>query len=233
MSREKSEAIIYRLIRYSDSSAIALAFTRNSGKMKLFVPKAYTKRGGVVTFMPGLLDYGRKETDLHRYYCFEPNTLFYKYLDNHDIILRLHLIFEIYDGFYHPDMPDEVLYELLLKIDDVNYRKITAYIIYFILKRSGVMYELDTCANCSSDDDVFTVASTGLYCPTCAKQLKLDSFCDKESAYIIKCFGNSSLYRNITVNRKQELQVLSALGAYAGHVLEKPLKSLKTLMDIL
>lgn len=233
MSREKSEAIIYRLIKYSDNSAIALVFSKTVGKLKLFVPKAYTKRGGVVTFMPGMLDYGKKETDLHRYYSFEPNTLFYKFIDNHDIILRLHLVFEIYDALYHPDMPDEILYELLLKIDDTNFRKITAYIIYFMLKRAGVMYDLEACANCSSDEELFTVSDKGLYCVTCGKELKVENFCDKESAYIIKCMGNSSLYRNVTVNSRQEIQVLTALGAYVGHVIERPLKSLKTLLDIL
>ncbi len=233
MSREKTGAIIYRLVKYSDSSAIAMAFSKEFGKVKLFVPKAYTKKGGVMTFIPGLLDLGRKDSDLSRFYSFEPDTAFYKYLNNHEIILRLHLVFEIFDGLYQIDMADERLFDLILKIDDVNYRKITPYMIYFMLKRAGLMYDTENCANCSSDEDIFTVASNGMYCPTCAKELDIDSFCDRESAYIIRCFGNAPLYKALTINRKQEIQVLSALGAYAAHVFEKPLKSLKTIMDII
>ncbi len=233
MSRERSEAVIYRLVKYSDSSAIAMAFSRVYGKLKLFIPKAYTKKGGVISFMPGMLDFVKKPTDLSRYYSFEPDTAFYKYLNNHDIILRLHLIFEIYDGLYHMDMPDEKLYDLILKMDDTNFRKITPYIIYFMLKHSGVMFELDACVNCASDEDLYTVTSSGIFCSVCSADLSLTSCCDKESSYIIKCFGNSSLYRNLTVNRKQEIQVLTALSGYAEHVLERPLKSIKTVFDII
>ncbi|TCK60695.1 DNA repair protein RecO [Seleniivibrio woodruffii] len=233
MSREKSQAILYRMVKYSDSSAIAMAFSRDFGKLKLFIPKAYTKKGGVMTFIPGNLDFGKKDSDLSRYYSFEPDTAFYKYLNSHEIVLRLHLLFEIYDGLYQADMPDDRLYELMLKIDDENYRKITPYIIYFMLRRAGLMYDTENCANCSSDEDIFTVASGGMYCPHCTQELDLDSFCDRESAYIIRCFGNAPLYKALTINRKQEIQILTALGAYASTIFERPLKSLKTILDII
>lgn len=233
MSREKSPSIIYRLVKYSDSSAIATAFSRDYGKVKLFIPKAYTKKGGVASFIPGILDFARKQTDLGRFYSFEPDTSFYKFIDNHDIVLRLHLIFEIYDGLYHADITDEKLYDLLLKIDDVNFRKITLYIIYFMLRQSGVMYELDACCSCSSDENIYTVSDAGIYCDICAEQLSLKTMCDKESSYIIKCFGNSALYRNLSISRKQEIQVLTALCAYAEKVMEKKLKSIKTIFDMI
>lgn len=233
MSREKSPSIIYRLVKYSDSSAIATAFSRDYGKLKLFIPKAYTKKGGVASFMPGMLDFAKKQTDLCRYYCFEPDTTYYKFIDNHDIVLRLHLVFEIFDGLYHTDIKDEKLYDLLLKIDDTNFRKITLYIIYFMLRQSGVMYELDSCCNCASDENIYTVCDSGVYCDSCADQLSLQKICDKESSYIVRCFGNSSLYRNLTVTRKQEIQVLAALCAYSERVMEKKLKSLKTIFDMI
>lgn len=233
MSREKSEAIIYKLIRYADSSAIGFAFTEDFGRMKLFIQKAYTKKGGVMCFMPGLLDFSKKDSDLSKFYSFDNNTAYYHYLNNHEIVMRMHLIFEILDGLYEPEMPDKKLFDLLLKYDDTNFRKITPYIIYFILKRSGVMFDLASCENCGTDEELHTVAEKGLYCGNCAEQLDIKGFCDKESAYIIKSMGNSSLYRNITVNRKQELQVLKALAEYSSYVMEKPLKSLKTVLDII
>ncbi|ADD68292.1 DNA repair protein RecO [Denitrovibrio acetiphilus DSM 12809] len=233
MSREKTEAIIYKLVRYADSSAIAFAFTEDFGRLKLFVQKAFTKKGGIMCFMPGMLDFGKKDTDLSKYYSFENNTAYYHYLNNHEIVMRMHLIFEIIEGLYEPELPDKKLFDLLLKYDDENFRKITPYIIYFILKRSGVMFQLDSCYNCGSKDDVYCVTSHGLCCPVCSEQLGSASYCDRESAYIIKCMGNSSLYRNVTVNRKQELQVLKGLSEYSAMVIEKPLKSLKTVLEII
>lgn len=233
MSREKTGALIYKLIRYSDSSAIAFAFTRDFGRIKLFIPKAYTKKGGVVCFMPGTLDFAKKDTDLSRYYSFDTDAAFYHYLDNHEVLMRMHLVFEILDGLYQPEMPDEKLFELLLKYDDENYRKLTPYIIYFILKRSGVMFDLASCANCGSQENVFSVSENGLHCAVCASQLGVTSLCDSESAYIIKSMGNSQLYRNVTVTRKQEIQILQALAGYSSQVMEKPLKSIKTVLDII
>jgi len=233
MGRDKTEALIYKLIRYADSSAIAFAFTRDYGRLKLFVPKAYTKKGGVVCFMPGVLDFSKKESDLSKYYSIDSDSSFYHYLDNHEILMRMHLVFEVLDGLYEPELPDKTLYELLLKFDDSNYRRLTPYILYFILKKTGVMFDLSACENCGSPESLFTVSERGLYCSDCALQLHIDSFCDRESVYIIKSMGNSSLYRNVTVTRKQEMQVLKALGEYCGSVMEKPLKSLKTVLDII
>lgn len=233
MSREKSEAIIYKLVRYADSSAIALAFTEDFGRIKLFIPKAFTKKGGVMCFMPGLLDFGKKSSDLSKFYKFDNNTAYYHYLNNHEIIMRMHLVFELMDGLYEPEMPDKTLFDLMLKFTDKNFRKITPYILYFILKRSGVMYGLDSCSNCGSTDELYTIGDKGLFCNICADQLGITSHCDKESAYIIKCMSNSSLYKSITVTRKQELQVIKALAAYSEHVLEKPFKCLNTVLGII
>jgi DNA repair protein RecO (recombination protein O) len=233
MSREKTEAIIYKLVRYSDSSAIAFAFTKDFGRLKMFVPKAYTKKGGVMCMMPGMLDFGKKPTDLSKFYSLEHDAAYYHYLNNHEIVMRLHLVFEILDGLYEPELPDVKLFELLLKYDNENFRKITPYIIYFILKRSGVMFDLSRCHSCGTEEEVFCVSGNGLTCGVCSEQAGIDSFCDKESAYIVKSMGNSALYRNVTVNRKQELQILKALGEYCGNVMEKPLKSIKTVLDII
>jgi len=233
MSREKTEAFIYKLVRYSDSSAIGFAFSKDFGRIKVFIPKAYTKKGGVNTFIPGILDFSKKDTDLSKYYSFDSYTDYYHYLNNHEIVIRLHLVFEILDGFYMPEMQDEKLFELLMKYDDSNFRKLTAYLIYFILKKSGAMYDLAACANCGTDEEVYTVTDKGLFCGICSDQLSLSSFCDRESAYVIKSMGNSSLYRSITVTRKQELQILRALADYSSHILEKPLKSQKTVLEII
>jgi len=233
MSREKSEGVIYKLVRYSDSSAIGFAFTKDYGKCKLFIPKAYSKKGGVICFMPGLIDFAKKNSDLNRYYGFESNIAYYHYIDNHEIILRLHLLFEILDGLYEIDMADEQLFVLLMKIDDDNFRKITAYIIYFMLRKSGVMYDLKSCSACGSDENLFTVSKDGIYCERCAEMSTLRSYCDRETAYILKSMGNSSLYRNVTVNRKQEIQLLEALVAYVEQIIERKLKSFKTLIDCL
>lgn len=233
MSREKTSAVIYKLIRYSEGSAIAFAYTRDFGRIKLFIPKAFTKKGGVVCFVPGNLDFVKKATDLSRFYTFENDPSFYHYLNNHEIIMRLHLVYEVLDGLCQPEMPDATLYELLMKYDDTNFRKLTPYLLYFLLKRAGVMYDLSACANCGSDEEVFTVTDSGLHCAVCASQLSVSGYCDKESAYIIKSMGNSGLYKNVTVNRKQEMQVIKALAGYCSVIMEKPLKSIKTLLEVI
>jgi DNA repair protein RecO (recombination protein O) len=233
MSREKSPAFIYKLIRYADSSAIAFAFTKDFGRIKLFVPKAYTKKGGVMSFIPGVLDFSKKQSDLSKFYAFDCDTAYYFYLNNHEIVIRLHLVFEIMDGLYQPEMPDGTLFDLLTKYDDTNFRKLTAYLIYFILKRSGVMYDLHSCGNCGTEENVFTISNKGLLCDTCAVQTGAESYCDRETAYVIKSMGNSQLYKNITITRKQEIDILKALSAYSSGVMEKPVKSLATLMEII
>jgi len=233
MSREKSEAIIYKLIRYADSSAIGLAFSKEFGRIKLFIPKAFTKKGGVVCFVPGNLDFAKKSSDLSKFYSFNNYTDFYHYLNNHEILIRLHLVFEILDGLIEPELSDPTLFELILKYDDENFRRLTPYLMYFILKKAGVMYDLTSCVSCGSKDDLFTVTDQGLYCSTCSDQLSQTGYCDKESAYIIKCMGNSSLYRNIAVTRKQEIQIIKALAGYSSVVMEKKLKSLKTVLEII
>ena len=55
----------------------------------------------------------------------------------------------------------------------------------------------------------------------------------KRSLNIIKSMGNSGLYKNVTVNRKQEMQVIKALAGYCSVIMEKPLKSIKTLLEVI
>ena len=47
MERILSEGIIYKISKYADNSAIASAYTLDYGKIKLFMPKAYSSKGGV------------------------------------------------------------------------------------------------------------------------------------------------------------------------------------------
>ncbi len=112
-----------------------MLFSKEFGRIKIFIPKAYTKKGGVVCFVPGLLDFAKKNSDLSRFYSFDNYTDFYHYLNNHEIIIRLHLVFEILDGLIEPELADATMFELLLKYNDENFRRLTPYLIYFILKK--------------------------------------------------------------------------------------------------
>ena len=62
MERVLSEGIIYKISKYADNSAIASAYTYGYGRIKLFMPKAYSSKGGVQTFIPGEIDFLKKDT---------------------------------------------------------------------------------------------------------------------------------------------------------------------------
>ena len=94
MERILSEGIIYKISKYADNSAIASAYTLDYGKIKLFIPKAYSSKGGVQTFIPGEIDFLKKDTsELNKFYNFRPDTAYMEYASTPAISLRLSLAF--------------------------------------------------------------------------------------------------------------------------------------------
>jgi DNA repair protein RecO (recombination protein O) len=89
MTEVTTSAIIYRIFKYSDKSAIALALSPQYGKFKLFMPRAYSRKSGFMTFVPGTLTFLIKEhSDLHKFISFTHEPSFYHYIQTPDIIIR-------------------------------------------------------------------------------------------------------------------------------------------------
>ena len=118
MERILSEGIIYKINKYADNSAIASAYTLDYGKIKLFIPKAYSSKGGVQTFIPGEIDFLKKDTsELNKFYNFHPYTSYMEYASTPAVSLRLSLYFDIFDKFYELEQADTVIWTILKNIN--------------------------------------------------------------------------------------------------------------------
>ena len=233
MSRKSDNAIIYKLIRYQDASAIGLAFTESFGKVKLFIPKAYTKRGGVMSFVPGVLDFNHKEsTDLSKYYGFAQNREYFHFIDVHDILLRLHLVFETVDILYGVDQSDERLWRLILKYSEENYRKLTPYILHHILSESGFGTDYSACCMCGGEADEGLICAEGLVCSYCtapAESMKVS----KSSLFFLKNISNNRIFKNIKIARNEELELIKLLSMLAEKAADTKLRSTATLLRLI
>jgi DNA repair protein RecO (recombination protein O) len=213
MRTVNTEGIIYKLINYSDNSAIAIAFTKDFGKVKFFVSKAFTKKGSVWKFIPGTIKfYLKPDTDLHKFYSINQNIDYYYFLDTPDIYLRLHLIFEIYDILNEVEEPDEYLWKLILNFKEENLYKASIYTIYYIIKSAGLIFDVNSCSKCGKDFHYGKLSIGGLYCNDCYS----DKFIaiNKKNASIIKTLEKTDEFKNIFIDKKTELDILEILVKY-------------------
>lgn len=233
--RSKTQAIIYKITKYSDESAIANVFTEDFGGIKVFVQKAYSKRGGLLSFVPGEMDIHKKDnSDLHRYYGFrtEPDKLYF--LDSHDILLRMHVVFDIFHNLYGLEEPDKHLWKLINRFNVDNFRKLSSYIICYMIKANGFWSEIDTCSTCGCD---FEEGGFVHQEPVCTNCLSLNKgsviIADNFSIFFMKNFSNSNIIKNMIVNREQELKLLRFLINYIESAAEIRLKSSKPVLDMI
>jgi DNA repair protein RecO (recombination protein O) len=105
--RTHSKGIFYKLLNFSDNSAVGYAFTEEYGKLKFFIDKAFTKRGSVYKLIPGEIDFLKKEnTDLNKFYSFKEDLTYYYFFEYLPLYLRLYLIFEVIDMLYNIEEKD-------------------------------------------------------------------------------------------------------------------------------
>ena len=151
MERLVSDAVIYKITKYADNSAIASVYSYDYGKLKLFLPKAYSNKSGIHTFIPGELDFLKKDTtDLNKFYSFRIDTSYVEYLSTPAISLRLSLYFDIFDRLYDIEQQDNVIWTIITKYKTAEYSKINLFGIYALLKNSGHMFNFNVCAECGS-----------------------------------------------------------------------------------
>lgn len=232
MSRQSSDAIIYKLHRYSDSSAVAKAFTAEHGRIKLFVPKAFSKKGGLLTCFPGVLDFQMKESsDLCRFYSFSQKPEFYHFINSHELVIRLHFIFEILDGLYEEREKDLYLMRLITKIDDTNFRKAASFTVRHMFERNGVLPDFSACASCGETEAAEGYIAGGeFFCGKC----RTAGIVVTGAVYLfMKCALNSMMMKNINVSRENETEIIKFFSLFYKSLYGKELKSAQTLLSLI
>ena len=233
MERILSEGIIYKISKYADNSAIASAYTLDYGKIKLFMPKAYSSKGAVQAFIPGEIDFLKKDTsELNKFYNFRPDTAYMEYASTPAISLRLSLYFDIFDKFYELEQADTVIWTIIKKYKTSDYSKINLFSIYALLKNTGHMFNFNVCSSCGVKISEQGALNNGLYyCPKCAPENSF--YTESYVNTILRAFSSQELYRNIKISKYDELSVLDLFAYHIENVTGSFLKSYKLFKELI
>ncbi|AEI14531.1 hypothetical protein Flexsi_0867 [Flexistipes sinusarabici DSM 4947] len=228
MKRIKTPAIIYKMMMYSDKSAISTAFSLSHGKIKLFINKAYSKRGGISKMLPGDLDFLKKSSsDLNKFYAFYQNIGMSHFLESPAVYLRMNLIFEIFDMFYGLDMPDERLWRLLMNVTPHNFRKSSIYISDYILNESGFRDNFIFCSSCDKHMVEGFLEDGRVFCMDCSKGNGF--YIDEKLVEIFNALDDNELYKKLFVISDVEMMYWDFFQKYFNKITGKKLKTLDTL----
>lgn len=232
MERIFAPAIIYRLIKYADQSAIALAFTPDYGKLKLFMPKAFNKKGGIMAFVPGEIDFLKKDnSDLNKLYGFRHDPSYMCYVEDPAISLRLNLLFDIIDNLYEVEQKEPVLWTLLLKFTSEPPPKVLIYTIYAMLKNTGLMFDSERCSECGNAIEDSGVLLHGQYfCEKCGKTDGITV--NSTTNLILRALSRKELYKNIKITRAGEFGALDLFVKHIQSSTGKKLKSYQSFSDM-
>lgn len=236
MERIITDAVIYKVNKYADSSAVASAYTSEHGKIRVFIPQAFSKKRGVYTFVPGEIDFLKKEnSDLSKLYSFRPYTEYMDFTSNPDISLRLSLFFDIYDKFYGIEQQDSVFWKIITSYNNSkDYSKINLFGIYAVLRNTGHMFEYKECGSCGkilTDENEIFLSNNICYCNSC-KQDKYFTI-DNYSFFILKAFEKKELYRNIKINKYNETALLDIFESHIESITENKLKSIRLFKEMI
>jgi DNA repair protein RecO (recombination protein O) len=230
--KTSSSGIIYKTFNYSDKSAVSVAYTKEFGKIKLFMNKIYSKKGGVFKFIPGEIVFNKKnETDLHKFYQFNQYPKYFYFIDTPEIFLRLHLIFEIYDYLNEVEIPYPYLWKLLIKINKENYRKAVIYIILNIIETSGIMFELHKCPVCQKEFNEICLSQNGIQCTHCSKKFKMKL--NPTELHILQSTNDSNTYKKLEIKENSEKNILKFLIYYVEIMENKKIKSFQIIDKLL
>ncbi len=233
MERVITEGIIYKITKYADSSAIASAYSYDYGKLKLFIPKAYSKKSGIQILIPGELDFLKKDTsDLNKFYSFKVDSEYTDYPSIPAISLRLSLYFDIFDKFYDIGQEDSVIWSIVKKYKTAEYSKVNLFGIYALLKNSGHIFNFSTCANCSNPITNNGCLFMGQYfCGNCIVKngYKTEGYVNT----ILRAFSQKELYSKMKINLHDELSVLDLFAYHIESIIEKELKSYKLFKELI
>ena len=229
--RTHSKGIFYKLLNFSDNSAVGYAFTEEYGKLKFFIDKAFTKRGSIYKFIPGEIDFLKKDnTDLNKFYSFKEDLTYYYFFETLSLYLRLHLIFEIIDTLYNLEERDRYLFKLLLHAKEDNVYKFSVYTIYYMLKQHGIDFRTERCVNCSSPfrNEAY-LTSRGLFCKNCKGSIDYIKILDQKDISFFMTLGDPNMFRLCNIDEPFELHILEILVGYIGSYTNKTFKSLENL----
>ncbi|MDR2884869.1 MAG: DNA repair protein RecO C-terminal domain-containing protein [Deferribacteraceae bacterium] len=234
MKEITTSAIIYRIYKYSDRSAVAMAFSPEFGKFKLFMPRAYSSKSGFMTFIPGTVTFQMKDnSDLHKFISFAHEPSYYPYTQTPDIIMRLHLLFDFFDHLYAVGQGCKVFWQLCLKFDEGNYRKVLLYSIYRLLIDSGVNFHL-ACSRCGADSGDMTLIGGELFCTKCGRHDKRAIAISGGALERLQTFADNDKFRETEFDRDEELELLAIFNSHIDSVLGKAgvLKSYNVFMEV-
>lgn len=233
MERVFIEGVIYKLIKYTDKSAIAVAYSFDYGKIKLFMPKAFTNKGGIIALVPGEIDCLKKNnSDLNKLYAFRQFPEYMPYVENPFISVRLNLLFDIFDNLYETEQKETLLWTLLKKFNSTEPAKVLIFSIYAMLKNTGQMFDFETCQTCGKVTEDSGALADGLYyCQNCAPIGSLKT--DFDVNLILRSLSKSALYKNMNVTRNQENQILDVFVAHIENVTGKKIKCYKTFKELM
>lgn len=231
MRRVKSNGIFYKLINFSDSSAIGYAITEDFGKLKFFINHAFTKKGSLYKIIPGEIDFLKKETsDLNKFYTFKENLKYFYFLESAEIYFRLYLIFEIFDILFNLEEKDAYFFKLLTHVKDENISKFSVYTINYMLKKSGYFLSTLQCPLCHIEyKNKACLTSTGLCCENCARNTIILMYIEKNQMKILTTLTDSSVFKNLKIEIDEEMQVLNIFVTYINSISGKKLKSFDNL----
>ncbi|BAI80553.1 conserved hypothetical protein [Deferribacter desulfuricans SSM1] len=220
MSRVKTEAIIYKLINYADKSAIGYVFSKDYGLIKVFISSAFSKKGGVFKFLPGIMELKYKENGLlHKYYGFEQNVSYNYFLDNPYILMRLNLLFFLIDEYGIEN--NEYVWKLILNIREENIYKSFVYITYYILKGSGVFPEIQ-CLECGAKSNLYLCSDLAVRCGKCTDDKKY--YITNELFKIFSKLNNKEKYKIFVVDKKVESNYINFIRHFVETDLNKKIK---------
>ncbi|MBQ3033160.1 MAG: recombination protein O N-terminal domain-containing protein [Deferribacterales bacterium] len=233
MERISTQGAIYKLIKYTDSSAIALAYTKEFGKIKLFMPKAYSGKSGVLSLIPGEIDFLKKDnSDLNRLYNFRPDPAFMSFVNEPILSLRLILVYDIFDNLYEVEQKEPILWSLITRFDKNNASSVFIFSLYALLKNSGNMFSCDFCPTCGKEVRGEAALFSGFYyCSNCAPEGSLLIGSDED--LILRSLSKPKLYKNIKISLHQELKVAEILVNHTEAAIGKNVKSFNTFKTLI
>lgn len=242
MGHITTDGIIYKIVTYSDSSCIATAFTEDYGKLKLFMPKAFSKRSGITKFVPAKLDILRKENrDLSKLYSYTTDPKYLPFLEAPEITIRLNLLFDIIDSLLPLDENYDIIYKMILRMTRANIQKATIFTIHAVLKLSGNLTDFYYCKRCNN-----TINDSSLYlngdviCTACTENNTInntysaDNYAiSSEVNLILRALLSKELYQNMIVTRKQDENILDLFVKHTEFVLGRKLKSYRSFRELI
>jgi hypothetical protein len=198
-----------------------MAFSPEIGKFKLFMPRAYSSKSGFMTFVPGSVTFLMKESsDLHKFVSFAHEPSFYHYTQTPDIIMRLHLLFDYFDHLYAVGQGCKVFWTLCQKFDEGNYRKLSLYAIYRLLREAGVFFEL-ACAQCGAAEGEMSLLNGELFCSSCKGHNKNATAISAEMLALLNKFTDNDKFREAEFRREDEIALLAIFNSHIEDVLGK------------